>query len=649
MRNRKCILIVILFVAQCAWAQEKGLKQLLTLKFDNESLPRIFSEIEKQSGTFFFYRPEDLDSVVVSYHGEPMILTELIDKLLEGTNLHFVVDPYGNIFVTRTTITGSVAQGFYSSERTSTVAPTNETRKEQPTIVARDIAIGKKIYEIGKKGSNTSTTSVTLSGFIRTGDGVAMDGASVQVEKLSRGTVTNSRGYYTITLPPGTHELLIRSVGMQDARRMIRLLGNGSLDIEMLEDVTKLEEIVIQEDEASSVKRVRMGVEKLSIAEIRTVPTVFGEGDVLRVVLTLPGVKSVGEASAGFNVRGGAADQNLILYNDATIYNPSHFFGFFSAFNPETVKEVELFKSLMPARYGGRLSSVMQVTGKTGNNEKIKGSAGIGLLTSRINLEGPLVKDKTTFISGARTTYSNWLFNLLPRSSGFKNTEASFYDFNLNLNHRMGSKDALALTGYLSNDKSNLNTDTTYYYTNKNLSLKWLHEFNSNWTGAITVGHDHYSYSNKFDSDSTHAYKMKFGLDQEVAKVSFIFAPNNKHTLEFGLNGTFYKIKPGEFTPNHPFSLVIPVTVATEQAIESALYIEEQFKLNKTLSLTAGLRYSVFNYLGPQSIRIYPSSVPRTVETTIDTVSYQKGKVIQTYHGLDIISERNSHSNLSWT
>ena len=194
-----------------------------------------------------------------------------------------------------------------------------------------------------------------------------------------------------------------------------------------------------------------MGVNKLDIKTIKQVPSVFGEPDILRVILTLPGVQSVGEASAGFNVRGGAADQNLILLDDATIYNPSHFFGFFSAFNPEIVKDVQLFKSSIPEKFGGRLSSVLEVTNREGNKKKIAGSAGIGLITSRLNIEGPIDSNKTSFILGARTTYSNWLLKLLPNE--YKRSKASFTDVNLGISHQIDEKNNIYLNGYFSTDK----------------------------------------------------------------------------------------------------------------------------------------------------------------------------------------------------
>jgi hypothetical protein len=634
--ERSIFVAFALVLSLSAFAQQMPEDKKQWFTFENKSLSFVLGEIESTTNYSFFFNPVELDPVNVSFQGEAT-LEEFLQSVLQDKKLYFLIDHLNNVFISAYPFQDPIARGFYPSEKPLTEAKTQEAHlpATDERIVARNTTRGNKLYEIGTKSKYVPGATVTLSGYIRSAEGAEMEGVSLQVEKLQKGVVTNDAGYYSINLPAGRHDLLIKSVGMEDTRRMVFLYTTGALDVEMHEQVTNLEEIVIEADEASPVKSVNMGVERLSMSEIKTVPTVFGETDVLRVVLTLPGVKSVGEASTGFNVRGGAADQNLILYNDATIYNPSHFFGFFSAFNPETVKDVELYKSVMPARYGGRLSSVLQVVGKEGNSEKIKGSAGLGLLTSRINLEGPLVKEKTTFLVGARTTYSGWLFDLLPEDSGYKNTKASFYDANLNINHKIGAHDGLSLTGYLSHDESNLNTDTMYYYDNRNVSLKWNHEFNSRLASSISVGHDHYSYSNHFSSDSIYAYKMKFNLDQEVFKAQFFYAPGNRHAIEFGLNSTFYHISPGDLSRNHHLSQVIPVKVQKEQGVESAIYLEDQFKLGSKISISAGLRYSVFNYLGPQQIRRYPDGIPRGPETIIDTIVYDKNKIIQTYHGLD--------------
>jgi hypothetical protein len=377
-----------------------------------------------------------------------------------------------------------------------------------------------------------------------------------------------------------------------------------------------------------------MGIERLNIESIRKVPTVFGEADVLRVVVSLPGVKTVGEASTGFNVRGGSADQNLILFNESTIYNPSHFFGMFSAFNPEVIKDIELYKSSVPAKYGGRLSSVLDITSREGNKKKITGSAGLGLVTSRFHLEGPIAKDKTSFILGGRTTYANWLLNLLPDE--FKHSKASFQDVNLSISHRIDSTNNLYFSGYYSNDRFSLASDTLYSYTNRNVNIKWKHNFSNKFSGVFIAGYDQYKYNVTSTKNKVNAFKLGFDINQMNFKAAFDYYLNSKHAFDFGISTIKYQLHPGYFNPANKQSAVSPDEVETEQALESGIYLHTATTPTSKLSISSGLRYSVFNYLGPKHVSIYTPGAPVTQSNVVEVKDYAKGKFIKTYQGPEV-------------
>lgn len=388
-----------------------------------------------------------------------------------------------------------------------------------------------------------------------------------------------------------------------------------------------------------------MGVQQLTIENIRRIPTVFGEADILRAVISLPGVKTVGEASTGFNVRGGSADQNLILLNDATIYNPSHFFGLFSAFNPDVIKGLELYKSSIPAKYGGRLSSVLDITGNEGNKKSLRGSAGIGPVTGRIRLEGPLIKDKTSFIIGGRATYANWLLNLLPAE--YKNSKASFQDLNIFLSHRIDSNNNVYVTGYYSNDRFSLGNDTTYGYSNRNISLKWRHRFSKKFNGTMVAGYDQYLYNVSSDKNKINAFKLGFDINQFNFKTDFEYYLNTTQAFDFGISTIRYKLNPGFLEPYSQESVVLEDKVSAEQAFEHAAYFTHRFNPGSKLSISTGLRYSMFNYLGPQAERIYTPGQPVTPSNLNETKEYGKGKFIQNYHGPEIrFSVRYAFSNM---
>jgi hypothetical protein len=418
---------------------------------------------------------------------------------------------------------------------------------------------------------------------------------------------------------------------MKDTRRQVMVYSTGNFDIDMDERVTSLKEVIVSAQKLANVRNVQMGIDRLTIKAIKQVPTAFGEADILRAVLMLPGVKTVGEASTGFNVRGGSADQNLILFNDATIYNPSHFFGFFSAFNPEVVKDVELYKSSIPAKFGGRLASVLDISSREGNKKNFAGTAGIGLLTSRVTIEGPIKKDKTSFILGGRTTYANWLLQFLP--SEYKHSKASFYDVNLNISHQFNKKNNLYITGYLSKDRFNLNSDTTYGYSNHNVSVKWKHTFSNKLTMVLTGGYDHYNYGIYSDKDSLFAYKMKFDINQYNFKSDFNWYINANHTVDFGVSSIRYRLHPGTYEPNSKQSLVVTDNMETEHALESAAYISEKWNITNALSLQAGLRYSIYNFLGPKTVNEYTPGLPITENNLVQSKTYDKNKFIHTYHG----------------
>ncbi len=428
--------------------------------------------------------------------------------------------------------------------------------------------------------------------------------------------------------------MIIKASGNRDSKRQVVVYGDGKLNIELREKVVSLKEVRIVSNRASNVKSLEMGVNRLDMKTIKKIPAVFGEPDILRVVLTLPGVQSVGEASTGFNVRGGSADQNLILLNDATIYNPSHFFGFFSAFNPDIVKEVQLYKSTIPEKFGGRLASVLEVTNRDGDKSKVTGSAGIGLITSRFNIEGPIDSGKTSFIFGGRTTYSNWMLKLLP--DDYEKSKASFYDFNLGVNHQINEKNNISLSAYYSKDNFKLNSDTNYNYNNRNISLKWKHSINQKLNGAFTIASDYYEYNIKSDVNPVNGYQLNFNINQSSLKYDMVYALTPKHKLNFGISSIHYKLQPGNFTPSGSESLVAPDIVPAEQALESALFIGDQFDVTNDFSINAGLRYSIYNYLGPQVIRNYAENLPVTEANLLGTTAYGKNKFINSYGGPEI-------------
>ena len=527
-------------------------------------------------------------------------------RLLQIQILIIAVGLHNEVFLTRKALvlTSLTAITADSVKGKRPVYQAKEGDEAATALYVQNAALENKLYQIGMNAPDNGQHYALVSGYVRdakTGEAVA--GASLYTDKPHIGVASDQYGYFAISLPKGRLILNIQSIGMKDTRRQIQLSGDGKMNIDLQPQVMMLKNVIVSAEKMSNIRGVQMGVQKLDIKTLKQVPVVFGETDLLRVLLTLPGVKSVGEASTGLNVRGGSADQNLFLFNDATVYNPAHFFGFFTAFNPDVVKSLELYKSSIPARYGGRLSSVVDVVSREGNKKEFSGSAGIGLITSRLEIEGPLVKDKTSFMLAGRATYADWMLNLLPEQ--YKLSKASFYDLNLNISHQLNKNNNLYLTAYTSKDNFNLNSDTTYGYGNLNLSLKWKHAFSDKLYGVFITGYDRYDYHISSEANPVNAYKLAFDINQAYFKAGFNYFVNDKHSLEFGFNTLYYKLDPGNYGPVGKFSLTIPDTVAQEQALESALYVSDKYSISSRLTVEAGLRYSVYNYLGPQTVNEY--------------------------------------------
>lgn len=618
-------------LAFCANAQRKN----ITGEFYNIKFPDFVKAVEANTIWHFYYDEAGLDSFTVNIKLSDQPLTEGLKQIFNNTGFQYLVDALNHVFITKNKILQTtLAADFFNPNKTSINASENqvfrneEVKKEKTKTGFTE----NKLFEIGSKASPKKSNSI-LTGFVRDiKNGEALPGASIYLDSVFTGVVTDKFGYYSLTVKPGIHTLEVSNLGMKETLRHIIVYTDGKLNIEMKDDIPRLKNVLVTVERKSNIRSTQMGIDRLSVKTIKDVPVVFGEADILRVVLTLPGVTSVGEASTGFNVRGGATDQNLILFDGATVYNPSHLLGFFSAFNPDVVKGVELYKSVIPVKYGGRLSSVLDVDIKDGNDKKLSGTGGIGLLTSKITLEGPIKKDKTSFILGARTTYSNWILKTIPNSA-YSNSRASFYDANIHISHTINFKNNIYFTGYISSDNFRFDMDTTYKYGNKNAIIKWKHIFNNKLYGIISAGIDHYQYNVSSNSNAVNSYKLTYDINQTNFRADFTYRINNKQSLGFGLNSIYYKLHPGSFLPSGNQSLVKSSVLAPEQGLESAAYAGYEYNLTSNLSLNAGLRYSMFNYLGPHDTYNYFAGVPKETATITDTVSYNAGKIIKTYQG----------------
>ena len=412
-------------------------------------------------------------------------------------------------------------------------------------------------------------------------------------------------------------------------------------------DDQELAEIVVVGGRQSAVNNMMMGSEKFKPQLLKNIPSALGESDIMKIVLSLPGVTTVGEASSGYNVRGGATDQNLILFNGGTVYNPSHLFGLFTSFNSDMVEDVELFKSSIPVEYGGRISSVLKVTSKEANMKKFTGSASIGVLTSKADLEVPIVKDHVSLLLNARTTYSDWILKKLPEKSGYKDGTANFYDFGGVLTWKLNSMHRLKVFGYWSKDKFSFSSDEKYGYQNRNFSAEWRSLLNEKVTATVSAGLDHYDYFNEETNVPSMAARLSFGIDQLWAKLHIRQRLTEKQVLSYGLSVQHYNVQAGKYEPVGEASRIKADQLQKKKALESAAYIDYERSLTDKLSVSAGLRYTMFNALGPRDVNYYADGELPSERNLVET-RHESG-VIKTYHAPEIrLSARYSlQENLS--
>ncbi|WP_226332515.1 TonB-dependent receptor domain-containing protein [Echinicola marina] len=608
------------------------------------SFSRFTKVIEKETGYQFFFKTEDINNIEVNISAYKNDLEDILDLIFMDTGVRYTIDKEKRVFVHRSKgFYTALSDGFFEKDVTSM----DEQIQNDENYLDRAYA-KNKLWRIGAAHPVQMGEMAVLTGTVyglKSKEPVF--GAVINEKNNDTRVATDKNGRFSISLPLGHHTLYIQHLGQFQEQRQIELLGNGNLHLQIDESIVALDEVVVSSDRLSNIKRSEMGVEVLSVESMKKLPSTMGEVDVIKSILTLPGVKTVGESSVGFNVRGGAADQNLILLDQSTIYNPSHFFGFFSSFNADMVDMVELHKAGMPAHLGGRLSSVLDIHSKYGNQDKLHGKGGIGLLTSRLTLDGPIGKN-TSFLVSGRTTYSNWLLDLVNDKSDLNAAGASFYDFYFNLKHHINDKNILKLSSYWSQDNFNFDVDTLYNYSNRNLNINWTHYFNKRLESEIIIGYDHYRFGISGRENDLNAFDFDFNISQYNIKLHFDYDFNERHSLNFGWDNIYYRLSPGNRQAIGTTSIVIPMSVNKEKANESAIFINDLFEVNEQLSFNYGLRYVLYNFLGPNEHYQYSPGLPKNESTIVGEATFANNEIIEAYHAPEIrLSARYSLDNFT--
>jgi hypothetical protein len=465
----------------------------------------------------------------------------------------------------------------------------------------------------------------TISGTIKSiSTGETLIAATIRVVGTKYATSSNEYGFYSLTLPEGNYTISVNAVGSKSYKTSVELNKNLSLTIALEDDLNELETVTITSSSAKrNIDNPQMGMERLSISETKNVPVLLGERDLIKTLQLLPGIKTSGEGSGGFFVRGGGADQNMILLDEAPVYNASHLLGFFSTFNSDAIKNVTLYKSGMPAQYGGGLSSVLDVKMNDGNNQKFGVSGGVGLIAARINVEGPIQKEKSSFLISARRTYAD-MFLKLSKDSATKKAKLYFYDLNLKANYILGDNDRLFISGYFGKDVLGADNVSGINWGNATSTLRWNHVFNNKLFSNTSVIFSNYDYKIQ-SSDDENSLSLFSQIQDWNFKEDMQWYANDKNTVSFGLNSIYHTIKPGEVQASGN-SGFISQNLQNRYSLENAVYASNTWKANSMLSFTYGVRVSSFSILGKGSYYTLDNAGNVT-----GTTSYKKGEIIKTY------------------
>ncbi len=608
-------------------------QRLLSGLYKNSTFSEMTSDLELRYGLHFFYTQE-LDSIIIDLGFSEITLKEFVRQISLIINNNFLIVNNTSVIATGAYLVDTELNPtfFFNQQQT------NPINKQSVLNNIHEIAekddrqrLKNQIIEIGDVAKQNSSQSATLTGFVRdTNTGEPIIGASIfRKEPQIEGVGADQFGYFSFTLPKGKHELFITATGMKPVKRKIMLYNDGNLNVELEDDIISLKGVVVT-GEYDAINNLNTGFSTISIKNIKQIPSIMGEADIMKIALTLPGVQTVGEGAAGFNVRGGSADQNLVLLNDVPIYNTSHLFGFFSVFNPDVIASANLYKSGIDANYGGRIASVFDVTLRDGNRKKFAFKGGISPITVKLIVEGPIKKDTSSYIVGIRSTYSDWVLSLLDNPD-LRNSTGAFFDMVGKVNHKIDDKNSIVFSAYHSRDNFRLGADTLYKYSNSNASLQWRHTFSNRLYSLTSLSYANYNFQLSSENNPLTAFELKYQINHYSFKTEYNYFPKEKVNIKFGLSSILYKLKPGQNTPIGGVSLVKPVKLTDENGLETALYGGFEFVINYKFSVYAGLRISMFNRLGPGQVFTYRQDSPKEIEFITDTTFYSNNQISKTY------------------
>lgn len=579
----------------------------LNKSYEGISMAQALESIKSDHQVKIFFDPEWVKDRSITVSAQGLTLIEFLNKNLSESGLKAV--PYYGTVV------------FVANN---------------PELYQIESVADESLVIIGDKNSKLNEI-VRVSGNIVDGaNDEPLIGARVYISSLNIGTITDFNGNYNFAVPVGKYTIEFSSISYENKPIDVIIKSAGKLDVSLYSGSLQLEELVITADgQDANVQQRVSGLENMNIETIKQLPTFMGEVDPVKSLTTMPGISTTGELSSGFNVRGGETGQNLILQDGAVIYNPTHLFGFYSAFNSDMVNDVNLYKGGGPANFGGRISSVLDIKLRHGNDEKYEVNGGVGLVSSRLTAEGPILKNKASFLIGGRTSYTNWLLHTI-KNIELQSSEAAFYDFNAKLLYRVSDKDYITGSFYLSHDDFNFAGNAQYDWGTKNFSLEWNHVFGDKTLSTLWLTTSNYGVNSKNLEEEISAFEFENGIQNYSAKYEFLYKMHPKNSLTLGAEYNNHKINPGELSPYGEVSSEEYVKMNDQSAHEIAIFAQDDWDIGARLALSAGIRYSNFLRVGSDTEYVFEEGANVAREPQVlDSVVYDNGELVKSFYGLE--------------
>lgn len=638
----KIFLLLWLFFTSFLFAQ--GTTKPITINFNNQNTKSVIEKLESITSYTFYYDEKWFPVQLISGNYEDKSIEYILDKIVDNTDLNYFIDQNKVIFTKNKLIYKNLPDNYFGQSTPST-SKTKPIFNDIEAIKSGDLTL------IGKESLSNAEDTFVLTGSIKNQkNNSPLSDITISIKKNKIAVASDSLGNYKIPVQYGENTVEFEGQGFHKVTRKIVIYNHGKLDVSLSEKISLLNEILVKGRRKTNLRTAITGVTTIEAEGIKNIPLVLGERDVLKVALTIPGIKTAGEGSAGFNVRGGKEDQNLILLDNATLYNPAHFFGFFSAINPYATNRVDIYKGGIPVQFGGRLSSVFDIISKNGNPDKLKGEAGVGPVTSNITISTPIVKKKSSLLIGARGTYSDWILKSL-KEEKLKNSQASFYDVIGKYHHEFNKKHSVEGTVYYSKDKFSITSDSLFSYSNYLISVKYNLAINDKHKAELNFTNSDYKFGINYENSNNVTSGFNFGYQiketQGVLKLNYNW--NTKNRITYGISSKLYKINPGTLQPSSSLSLISAIDIANEKGLESAIFVSNNYKISEKLLLDFGVRFSVFTALGPSSQKLYEDNKPLSEATVIGEKTYANNEKIKRFSGLEprISAKYNITENLS--